>query len=342
MLHSHVDYVDKPFLATAAIGGLLATGRLNLFLGSGVSSGFGLPDWALLIARLLGKGTEVEYVEQLRAKSDAELMAHVDTVDDGTELYASKVHAALYESVDAELSNHLPRSPLLLAVAALLTGSCRGRIERVFTYNYDNLLEQYIEMLGYACCVRTQWTDFAARADVEINHVHGFLPQAWKPGQPYAAPILSEKSYRNRRAGIDRDWPAAVAHSLYSKAALMIGLSGDDSATLDVLKRAQENLTRVADYHGYWLMSPDAYQRNQGRVIEIGMCPVPVEILDFPRFVFGVCQEAIKVSYPFAASSSPPAKVPARNTEKPGGVFLNFLDGALGFFRRRRRKQGLS
>lgn len=296
MIYSHEDYARQPSLAVAPIGGLLATSRLNLFLGAGVSASFGLPDWALLIARLEGKEGDVKYVDSLRGKSDAELAARVNPFDDGTDDYLERLHEALYRKVAPDLADQLPASPLLLAIAALLTGSCRGRVQRIFTYNYDDLLEQYIGMLGYASCVRTGPMDYSTWADVEINHVHGFLPQGWTRGDKIVEPILSERSYRNRRVEIDKGWSAAVTYSFYDKSALLMTLSGNDSSMLDVLKRTVDSVQRVEDYHGYWLLTPDAYERNSASILNVGLCPVPLERADFPRFIFSVCQRAIAVN----------------------------------------------
>jgi|GEM_PF-2229871 len=296
-LYSHKDYKDKPFLATAAIGSMLGSGCMNLFIGAGVSKGFGLPEWVVLIARILGKGDDTTFVESLRGKSDKELAKMVDSLDQeaSKNQFLKLVHEALYRDVDKNLISQLSKSPLLLSVTALLTGSCRGRIDRVFTYNYDDLIEQYLKLLGHAICRRVSPDDFSTKADVEINHVHGFLPQNWKPNGNPTELVLSEKSYRNRRAGIDEGWSSYVEHCLYSKAGLFIGLSGDDSVILDVLKRAQKNCHRTVDYSGYWLLTPDAYDRNESSIVEVGMCPVRISKEQLPEFVFKVCQDALNV-----------------------------------------------
>jgi hypothetical protein len=294
-MHSHEDYKANPLLATAGLGNLLRASALNLFLGSGVSTGFGLPPWALLVARILGRGNDAAYLEALEKKNDKELAKLLNEVDDENQRieYLSAVHKALYENVPKALMDQLPRSPLLLAVAALITGSCRGRVQSVFTYNYDDLLEQYLGMLGLGVCVRKMPTDLSTRADIEINHVHGFLPQSWTPGDTPGEVVLSGKTYRKRRADIDSGWSACVENSMYSKCALLLGLSADDGSMLDVFKRAHDRLTRPEDYHGYWLLTPDAYQRNASEVLEVGLCPIPLEKEQMPRFVFEVCQSAL-------------------------------------------------
>lgn len=267
-----------------------------LFLGAGASSGFGLPDWPLLVARILKKDADPSFMKELRQKSDTDMAELIDALDDGSEEYVNKVREALYSGVAKELTDQLPRSPLLLAVAALITGSCRGRITSVITYNYDDLLKQYLGMLGYSVCVRKGYSDLSTWADVEINHVHGYIPQSGRGVSKPSEVVLSGKSYRARRANIDKGWSPYVEHGLYSKTGLFLGLSGDDNAILDVFKRVKDKIDRVADYNGYWLMTPDAFDRNAGQIRDIGMCPIMLKKEDFPRFVFAVCQEAISTS----------------------------------------------
>ena len=291
-MHSEKDFEANPFLAVKAVGALLRAGCLNLFLGAGISSGFGLPFWRLLVARILGHGDNPTFVEGLKGKSDRDMGRLIDAVDNGNAEYVSKVHDALYKDVSAELVEQLQRSPLLLAVTALLTGTYRGRIHQVFTYNYDNLLEQYLNMLGYTFSIRMSPSDYSFKSDVEINHVHGFLPQDWTSAAKMPELVLSERSYRSRRAEITEGWSSYVEHSFYTKSALILGLSGDDSATLDIFERVKKRVHRSDDYNGYWLLTPDAYARNAEPIREVRMCPIPIEKEKLPAFVFGVCQAA--------------------------------------------------
>ena len=292
MLYSHDDYEKDPFLAVDDIAALLRDGCLTLFLGAGASAGFGLPEWMKLVANVLGKGSDGKFVRELKKKSAEEVARLVDEVDNDTPEYVESVHKALYANAPLEILEILQKSALLLSVAALVTGTCRGRIGTVFTYNYDDLLEQYLEMLGYSCCIRTHPSEFSRRADVEINHVHGFLPQRWKRGDNCSDIILSERSFSRRRSEIDKGWGASIEHQLHSKCGLFIGMSGNDGSVLDVLLRAKNSIKRAADYTGFWLLTPDAYVKNRKRIVTVGMCPIKLQIGEIPKFIFKVCQVA--------------------------------------------------
>ena len=168
---------------------------------------------------------------------------------------------------------------------------CRPLFQCVITYNYDDLLEQYLRMLGLAVCHRVKSTDLSTRADVEINYVHGRLPQVWDDSAPQPSIILSDKSYRAKRARIDGDWSAAVQNVLYSKIGLFLTLSGDDSSILDLLERLQIEV-RHDPYNGYWLLTADAFERNKKPILDVGMCPISIGKEDVPRFLFSVCKAA--------------------------------------------------
>jgi SIR2-like domain len=291
-IYSYGDYIADPFLATIALGQLLGSSSLRLFLGAGVSSGFGLPEWKMLTSRVLGKDTDTTFMANLDGESVEELRRLLDTVDDGSETYVCRVHDALYRDVASDLIRQLQKSPLLLAVAALMTGAHRGRVDSVVTYNYDDLLEQYLAMLGLSVCRRILPTDLSRRADVEINYVHGRLAQDPDASTTVPEIVLSEKSYRSRRAEITEGWSALVEHGLYSKIGLFVGLSGNDSAILDVLKRVQNRVRRTMDYNGYWLLTPDAFERNRDTILDVGMCPIRLLKEDIPQFVLTICQRA--------------------------------------------------
>jgi hypothetical protein len=287
--YSWEDYIDNPFLSTKFIGSLLQRGALTLFVGAGVSQGFGLPNW---------KGLKTIICETDSA-SDEELDNLIDDKDDGSSSYIDSIHAALYGKISIDKEDYFTKSPLLLAIAALSTGTCRGRIDTIITYNYDDLLKQYLEMLGYKVCVRKKPSDLSSWADVEMNHVHGFLPQDRKDESPPNDIIFSRKSYRNKRARIDSGWSSYVEQCLSRKIGLFLGLSGNDETILDILQRLKNNNKREKEaddypsnqvYTGYWLLTEEAYKANCDSIVDVSMCPIKLSLEDFPKFILEVCR----------------------------------------------------
>lgn len=289
------DFAQSPQRAIPKLGQLLKRGSFCLFLGAGASSGFGLPGWKELIARILDKDDDPEFLKELSQRSVRDLDLLLDDIDDGSPAFYDHVHKALYKDVSPNLSDQLSQSRLLLAIAALMTGAHRGRINSVITFNYDDLLEQYLKMLGLTVCRRLRPDQLSTRADAEINYVHGNLPQdlvlsALSP----TSLVLSRKSYIRRGAQVDKGWSARVENVLYSKLGLFVGLSGDDDSMLSTLTRAREQIHRDEDHIGYWILTPDAFARNSKRVAETGVCPIPLEIPDIPTFLFKTCQAAAR------------------------------------------------
>jgi len=291
-IFSHQEYWRDPSLALSTLGALLSSSAFCLFLGAGVSTGFGLPGWKGLIARILKKDTDLEFVEELDRRSVKDLPLLLDEIDDGSLGYLERVHEALYRDASADLSDQLMRSPLLLAVAALMAGAHRGRIATVITYNYDDLLEQYLRMLGLSVCSRLRPDVLSTRADVELNYVHGYLPQHWDaPKFTADALVLSNASYI-KRAAINSGWSASTENLLHSKLGLFLGLSGDDDSMLVTLTKVKNQIARSQDYIGYWILTPDAFARNKNRILRTGACPIPVDKDEIPKYLFKVCQAA--------------------------------------------------
>ena len=292
--YSYSDYVGDPFRATHALGDLLGRGALRLFLGAGASCGFGLPDWKTLIARVTKRDTDSAFVAGLKDKDTMELGRLVNKVDDGSESYIDLVRASLYRDASPDLLVQLQQSRLLLAIGALMTGSCRGRIESVVTYNYDDLLEQYLWMLGYSACRRVRPSDLSTRSDVVVDYVHGCVPQQKKTGDGAPQIVLSAQSFIERRADIDEGWPASVIAGLMSKIGLFVGLSGNDTTMIEQITRAKNKgfTTRLDDYNAYWLLTPDAFDRNGEMILKAGSCPIRLDKDVIPDLLLAVCRHA--------------------------------------------------
>jgi hypothetical protein len=119
----------------------------------------------------------------------------------------------------------LLRNPLLMAIAALLMGSQRGRIRRVITLNYDNLLQWTLSIFGFSVQTVYKLTSIETNADVKIYHPHGFLPIPGS-GEESSDFIIFGKESVNLRLGASGDpWFEMIRHILNSSICLFIGVS---------------------------------------------------------------------------------------------------------------------
>src|SRR6185369_1769279 len=88
--------------------------------------------------------------------------------------FAELVQKCLYSGV--HLDDEIVRNNLLIALGALMTGSRRGSVSRVVSFNFDSVLEWYISLYGFVPRVVLQPPVDEGSEDVRIYHPHGFLP----------------------------------------------------------------------------------------------------------------------------------------------------------------------
>ena len=143
-------------------------GKVSLFIGAGVSKSAKLPLWRELLERLImvlgRKGIHVDYSKISKDADNSNLIiGRALRKAFGSEpLFVQAVRDALYQN---------PSSPgsLVDTIAGLIAN--HSNIERVITYNFDDVLEQ--RMIKDCCSVTDN-----NRIDPEtfpIYHVHGFL-----------------------------------------------------------------------------------------------------------------------------------------------------------------------
>ena len=169
----------------------LIRGRLGLFLGAGISGFYGLPDWRDLISGLCVANSEppLEKGEDVVAKAGYLRARHYSR---DRERFKKDVKALLYAGRSLDFAK-IRESDTLSAIGSLVMSSRRGSAAKVFTLNYDDLLENYLEFHGFT--TESIWCGrhWAQNEDVVIYHPHGFLPQA--SGKDSEDIILGSKEY---------------------------------------------------------------------------------------------------------------------------------------------------
>ena len=199
----------------------LIAGRLGLFLGAGISQFYGLPDWKTLIERLCAKNSEAfnpgddviakaAYIRATYYRGDADR-------------FKKDLSAALYEGKTLDFAL-IRQQAMLAAIGSLVMSSKRGSAAKVFTLNYDDLLENYLEYHGFTTAV--VWSDrhWAHNDDVTIYHPHGFLPLADRPASDDV--VLGSPEYH--RIMQSELWRPLLRTALRTHTFLYIGLSGTD------------------------------------------------------------------------------------------------------------------
>lgn len=279
------------------VDGLLAkklrAGSTSLVLGAGASSGFNLPDWARLVERVRDSAG-VKPPERLMRSEDEADRLFVENFDRDRLKFAKAVRASLYEGA-SNTPDFLLKSELLQALSAFVANSLRGRGGAIVTFNFDDILESYLKLLGYVVRSEVTAPAWASTADMHIYHPHGLLPLASESG---ITPIVFTASDFDDVVGDSSEaWNQTIRATWNSTFPIFVGLSGDDMrlrANLNAVKKVHPAIVR--DSSKYWGLRPTLRTENSynvGRWREMGIAPRFIDSYDqLPSFLLSICQKA--------------------------------------------------
>lgn len=267
----------------------LVEGRLGLFLGAGVSGFYGLPDWDTLMERICAKhGESFSKGEDAIAKA-AYIRAQYYKEDiDG---FKADLRTALYDGKTLDFAQ-IRQDATLAAIGSLVMSSKRGSAAKVFTLNYDDLLENYLEYHGFTTAIIWSERHWAHNDDVAIYHPHGFLPLA---DRPMSDDIVLGSSDYHKVMQSDL-WQPLLRTALRTHTFLYIGLSGKDLHLQALLYGVKEQHVIVGERIAYHTVR----FAIAGDKDEIGPVLEQQGVFthefggynDLPNFLFRICQEA--------------------------------------------------
>jgi hypothetical protein len=282
----------QPDIAKAHLGRCLYEGALTLVLGSGVSSGMGFPCWPELVQRCAEEAKIPDVVVD-RTTPNAELLRIVDRVERAVKPrrdYHNLVMRCLYREVSDE--RNLITLPLLSVLGAMTMQSKRGSVREVLTFNFDDLLERYIRIHGFAGEIVHRLPCLRRDADVTVYHPHGFLPS---PGSAFDASdflIFSKYSFDERLGEQLEPWTELSRDLLLRKVALFVGLSIEGPNLGPLLINVAKRLPQPRPT-GIWLIGPRDATDTEEQLLEWNIAPVRLpDYSDYPWFLLGVCQAA--------------------------------------------------
>jgi hypothetical protein len=202
----------------------LNEGRLALVLGAGVSHGFNLPNWDVLVDRCLAQCGLVRTPGRTNEALSDDIFVHCCKNDHLA--LARLVHCALYETADLRVQT-LRSNPLLAALGALATMSRKGAGARIVSFNYDDLLELFLRQNGIITRSVEAAPFWSSNDDISVLHPHGLLRSGETPEQVTSRVVFSRLSF-------DEDdwrenWEALFLDYLGASICLFVGLSGDDA-----------------------------------------------------------------------------------------------------------------
>lgn len=290
---SHKDaYFEDRALVVNDLALALFRGELALFLGSGVSSAFGLPGWVALVRSCLRSvGLDPSAVED-KASFDnlTAAMGKVrDTVRNDSE-YFKLIRDHLY--ADGARRDKWEPSPLFTSIGALLMGSRRGRVREVWTFNYDDVIEWYLHLHGLLSQVITETPCLLRDVDVVVYHPHGFLPfDSRLP--PSREVVFDDRSYAKRGVGKAQEWRDAVQVALRSKVFIAIGLSWTDQLLRNlIIDAAEANQDRPT---AFWMFGPSVTDNDMEDCLRHNVVPLRFDDFgEYGPFLRTICSEAMR------------------------------------------------
>lgn len=257
-----LDQNPKLFGRSEAIDSLadaLRDGYLTVFIGAGVSKSAttAFPNWSRLVERCC-LATSVSWDSAKAEHSNEYLRKQMVSVKEklpSTSDYEALVKRALYEGI--KTYDGLMTTDLLVALGSLAMSSVRGAARAIVTYNYDDVLEWYLDAHGFRTHVVARLPELNRRADVTVYHPHGFLPLM--DDYPYSTVcsdevVLDDTSYKRRATDANDPWNELQRTLLGSNLALFVGMSGDDPQVSSLCWRVYNEVARKSRILGFIFM----------------------------------------------------------------------------------------
>lgn len=272
----------------------LNKGQLLLVLGSGISMPFGLPNWKRLIKNIY-KPTNTRPPKKLSLIDQASYFkSHF--CKNNLERLKTEVYKGLYSDYGADFLK-LRNSAALGAVGALAMGSQRGSINKIVTFNFDNLLEYYLEQHGYVVHSAIDEKYWDSKADITIYHPHGFLP--YEKNHLQSNKIVFDMESYNDIINRDKPWRQQLLTLFRTKICLFIGISFDDPNFRSLLMDSRDlHVTRV-EKSLYWGITfkdnSDKVQKNFWENCGVYYKIVKDFKIHLPNILFNICRAAAKI-----------------------------------------------
>lgn len=266
----------------------LVQGHLTLILGAGVSRAIGLPQWDQLL-----DGLELDFGVARTSGSTPWQRADAVRSRLGTDArLKEETHARLYKDVNLVKDT---AQPLLVALGAMLTSASRTGPTTTITLNYDDVLEQYLEIHGNVVEVDHDARQKVAGGNMVLWHPHGYLPQN-DLTRASETIVLDTSSFARIMA--HEQWQQLLVSQLRRSFCLFIGLSGDDLHLEQHLATCaeQNSFLETLPRWGIWLTHAKDFEERRKRLGSRGVHALPFSDYEkYPEFVLGICQRVAEI-----------------------------------------------
>lgn len=163
----------------------------------------------------------------------------------------------VFKSKLAEITSEKLKNSTLGAVARLMKKGRTSIIRNVITYNYDNLLEEYLrknchcpDSKIHSIVKGDELSDLSIPKEWNIYHVHGRIPVVEHPSEPMSETVILTETDYYKEERINYSWTNIIQSYAIARANLIfIGFSGTDYNFRRIIKYVkQENLKAKQRY----------------------------------------------------------------------------------------------
>lgn len=276
----------------------LMLGRLALLIGSGVSRAFDLPTWDEFILKLYESKKEVPPQKRPQKQAQDFRLKYYGTDSSG---FVAAMRTTLYENASDDF-NALRGNATLAALGSLVMASKRGSASKVITFNWDNLLELFLEYSGFVTASVGRQIHWAESVDVSVLHPHGLIPfdsraEASDPKEI----IFDQRSFSTIVGNEALPWRQHLLSIMRTHTCLFVGLSADDQNLDSLLLRCQQEHAIVGENKNtaYWGVT-FAEKADEGAAAGWEEKGVYYKLVTsysdgLPSFLLGICQEAVRL-----------------------------------------------
>ncbi len=181
-----------------------------------------------------------------------------------------------------------------------MVGRVRGNVTYIVTYNFDNVLEWYLETNGLRVTVVDKNPLEPNNPDVQVLHLHGFLPNDLTRWQVSKEIVFTEEEFNRRERGRNY-WKSVVDEFNKNHIFLSVGLSAksicDDIVPyLDVLNDEWYDKEKIQRGHPYGFSFLTRCEDAQAtKMLEYGVVPVVLgDYEQIPMAIFQIAQKAMR------------------------------------------------
>ena len=227
--------------AIDAITSALKKGSLSIFIGAGIgiaTTNNAFPCWSKLVEncckifnldfdrnkagygknRLLNNNYLLARAEEFKGRCNSD------------DEYIQFVKQSLYPST-LSYDKKILNTELLSSIGSLIMNSLRGSANYIVNYNYDDLIEWYLNHYGFKVQIVSIYPTLFESSDIKVLHPHGFLPFLNKYDYFATEKIVFTKTdYEKLHNNTNHPWYSMQLNILSSNLCLFIGLSGDDTS----------------------------------------------------------------------------------------------------------------